>query len=402
MRFNTFVSSPADIKAALQAINVGEVLIEPALLAREGKLSLDDADRLAQTADSNGIRPVLVWDALMPQRQMAATTRALTQRNLRLYSAIRTADPGVAFWLKEQFPDVKIQLLVETGSHNFESLRGWEQTFAGSLERLVLSIELPEEKLIDYCRRLTVNCEVLGVGRILLFYSPRALLSSHVSDVEDGVVLSTDHEEEGGHSSLRTPLNTVVRPQKALDRAFPTLETVHGTFLYLDKDQFILDRLDRLREAGLHMLRLDLRHLSGPNRSAEGIAAICKQFFCDPSRLRQEWPRPTQSPFFKTNRTTAQFSRMKSPLHERRDQSCLAEIIGGDKDHYVVYQALRDFAVSQVECIVLPTGDEEIVQSNVRFRDRDSQPLHRCHADQIIVSDWIKNAVPGSLLKGAH
>lgn len=391
MRFNTYVSSVADIQACAAALNVDEVLIEPASLAREGQMSMEQALELAQTARSHGLRPVLVWDALMPQRVLENVTDSLTESVFQQFDAVRISDPGAAFWLLQQQSAPPIQFIVETGNHNLEALRGWEEALSPQLERFILSIELPEEKLIEFCQQLSVECEVLGAGRILLFYSPRSLIAQH---------LDSDLPTEAESSPSPLHLDAAVRPQKFLNRAFPILETVHGTFMYLDKDQFILDRLDPLRDAGLEMVRIDLRHLSSEGNSATDIQEICAKVISDSSLLRQEWPRPTRAPFFKTNRTTAQFARMKSFLHEERDERCLAEIIGGDNGNYVVYQAIRDFTMDEVESMVLPTGEEVDIPARTVFRDRDGREVRTSQADQILVSGWVKKAASGALLKG--
>ena len=91
---------------------------------------------------------------------------------LSKFPTVRVCDPGAAWWLKTHHPNITLQLTVETGNYNLEALRGWCEIFSDSLERLILSIELPEKKLIEYCQKLPVACEILGVGQILLFYSP--------------------------------------------------------------------------------------------------------------------------------------------------------------------------------------------------------------------------------------
>lgn len=391
MRFNTYVSSTADIQACTAAPNVDEVLIEPASLAREGQISLEQALDLAKAARANNLRSVLVWDALMPQRVLENVIDSLTLNVFAQFDAVRISDPGAAFWLLQQDIAPPIQFIVETGNHNLEALLGWQEALAPKLERFILSIELPEEKLVDFCQRLSVACEVLGAGRILLFYSPRSLIAQHLD-----TALPTDTEP----SPSPLHLDAAVRPQKFLNRAFPTLETVHGTFMYLDKDQFILDRLDQLQDAGLDMVRIDLRHLSSDGNSATNIQEICGKITTNASLLRTNWPRPTRAPFFKNNRTTAQFARMKSFLHEERDERCLAEIIGGDNGNYVVYQAIQDFSIDEVESMVLPTGEEVDIPSRTVFRDRDGREVRTSAADQILVSGWIRKAASGALLKG--
>ena len=400
MQFNTFVSSPADIAAVAQTDQLREVLIEPTLLARTGTLALDAADALAQLARTHGLRPVLVWDALMPERLMQQVVATLRQRDLEMYNAVRVADLGAAFWLRQERPQMPLQLLAETGSHNIEALHGWVQVFAPALERLILSIELPEEKLIAYCRALPVACEALGVGRILLFYSPRSLLANHLTAPSDSSsAVNTDVLTMAEQRATRH-LAAIAHSQKSPRRAFPTVETVHGTMMYLDRDQFILDRLDGLRAGGLHTVRLDLRQLDHHEDAAVGLSTFWQQAQTDPAQLRAQWPNPTRAPFFKTNRSTAQFPHMKSPLHAQRDASCLAEIVAGARDEYVVYQAMRDFPVTQGTSIVLATGEEVAVPPQTTFRDRDGRTVQQAQAGQLLVTDWIKKAVAGSLLKG--
>ncbi|HEY9299093.1 MAG TPA: U32 family peptidase, partial [Phormidium sp.] len=177
MLFNTFISSIPDLERCINAPNLQEVLLEPTLLARQGKLTENQVQTLAGEALQRGLRPVLVWDILMPERVMNDVCEALKSWDFSQFAAIRVADPGVAYWLKIHFPKMPLQLIVETGNHNIESLLGWCEIFDETLERLILSIELPEEKLIEYCQKLPVACELLGIGQILLFYSPRSLLA---------------------------------------------------------------------------------------------------------------------------------------------------------------------------------------------------------------------------------
>ena len=79
----------------------------------------------------------------------------------------------------------------------------------------------------------------------MLFYSPRSLLSPHLLDSD---------------SEKKLPLQTTVSSEDSNNRRFSTLETAHGTFMFSDKDQFILDKLEGLEQSGLHTVCLDLRH----------------------------------------------------------------------------------------------------------------------------------------------
>ena len=389
MQFNTFISSVSDLERCVHAPNLQEVLLEPLLLARRGRLSLQEVEFLASEAVKYSLHPVLVWDILMPEQIMKEICEKISRYNLDKFSAIRVCDPGAAWWVKTHFPQLKIQLIVETGNHNLEALQGWCEVLSGSLERLVLSIELPEQQLIEYCQKLPAACEILGAGQILLFYSPRSLLSKHLS--------------VGGSEEIRY-LETTVASEESQNRPFPTLETVHGTLMFLDKDQFILDRLASLEKAGLQMVRLDLRHLSQDGNIAINIDQICRQILDNPAALRTQWPRPTRAPFFKANRTTSIFHRMKSKakLAAYRNEIGLAEIVAVESKTSVIFYALQPFELSQINNLILPTGEERELPTDLEFRNLNGEAITRCDREQILITHWFKKAMPGSLLLGGR
>ncbi len=387
MQFNTFVTAIADLDACVAAPGIREVLLEPRLMARQGGLSPEETQTLAIAARHRGLSPVLVWDILMTESVMQGIGDRLQTWDLSLFDAIRVCDIGAAAWVQHHRPQMPIHLIAETGNHNLEALQGWCELLGASLNRLVLSIELPEANLIHYCQQLPVECEVLGAGPILLFYSPRSLLAAHVSGDDD----PDEHT-----------LTAQVAFEDTPQRQFPTYETPHGTLMFLDKDQFILDRLTNLAAAGLARVRLDLRHLSHTGEAATGIAALCTQLQTDPSQLRKTWPRPIQAPFFNANRTTALFPRLKAKakLTAYRNQNCLAEVIAGESGQYAVWQVLQSFTRSQIDCLRIPTGEALPIPPNLTFRTLTSEAPTTLEPDQILITDWIKKAVPGSLLMG--
>ena len=381
MQFNTFVQSVTDLDPCVKAPNLSEVLLEPVGFTRQGQRSGEQVQALARQAKQRGLQTVLVWDILTPERIMPGLIQQLSGWDLTVFDAIRVCDPGVAWWVKHHLPELPIQLIVETGNHNLEALQGWCELFGNTLNRLILSIELPEQKLVEYCQTLPVPCEILGVGPILLFYSPRLLLSPQLSEQNrevSGALAATIQSEDSGN------------------RPFPVLETDQGTQMFLDKDQFILDQLETLTQAGLQTLRLDLRHL----KNTVEIDQICQQILSDPISLKASWPRPTRSPFFKVNRTTSIFSRIKSKpkLSQQRHQQALAEILTGKNGEYVVFHSLRSFDISQAQYLALTTGQDLELPSDLEFRNLDGNLLETCEPEQIFLTNWIKNAMPGSLL----
>lgn len=386
MNFNTFVSSIEDLDRCAAVTSVTEVLIEPTLLAMQGHLSEREAAHLAHSAHERGLRPVLVWDIQLPERTMQLILPRLETWDWSAYAAVRVADVGAAWWLHTHQPHVSMQLLVETGSHNMHALEGWCQLFEHTLERLILSIELPEERLLEYSQTLPVACEVMGVGRILLFNSPRSLLAHHIQ----------------GEKGIEQHIAATIASEKSNNRPFPLLETPHGTLMFLDKDQFILDRLLDLERAGFGWVRLDLRHLSSAPHACESLEDVCTQMKQEPIQLRKEWPRKTRAPFFKTNRTTAQFVKMKSKTHAKRDHSCIAEVIAIHNGDCIIGRSIRPFRTDRPISIQLPTGEERPLDSTCTFQLVDAQKPTWIDADQVFLMDWQKKTCTGALLHQAR
>jgi putative protease len=220
-----------------------------------------------------------------------------------------------------------------------------------------------------------------------LFYSPRSLLAQH---------LSVNSSEEIRY------IETTVASEETQNRPFPTLETVHGTLMFLDKDQFILDQLYSLEKAGLQTVRLDLRHLSQADNVAVNIDKICQQILENPTTLKTQWPKPIRAPFFKANRTTSIFHRMKSKakLSEYRHEIGLAEIVAVESKIAVIFYALQPFNFSQIHALILPTGEERELPEELEFRNLKGEVITKCDGEQILITNWFKKAMPGAVLLG--
>ena len=381
MHFVTYANCPEDISELSRSSTVKEVLLEPVELSFEGRVSLEQVVALAKFARESGLAPVLVWDILMCEEQASELFAAISEIDLGLFSSVRVRDLGAAQYLLEHNPNTPIQLLVEADNHNLDGLLGWCEYFGTQLDRLVLSIELPEAKLIEYCEKLPVDCEVLGAGRIELFYTPRGLLSMNFESSTRWIEVTASAQDSG-------------------QRPFPILETEHGTKMFLDKDQFILDKLDALEAAGIAAIRIDAKHLteetSNEARAAQGVRQLCNSCRSD-ADSRKRWPRKTLAPFFKTNKTTARFAKLKSPLHVMRDESCLAQLLYGEKGNYLVFYSLRNFDVNEAATLVLTTGEAIGVEA-LGICDPAGQTVSRVEANKVFTSPWVRKASTGALL----
>ena len=379
MQFNTFVSSTADIDACARTSSVREVLIETKALAREGRLTTSQAVELATYARLKNLSPVLVWDILMTEEEFAVCSQTVRSLPLNTFDAVRVQCMGAARFVKEHLPLTPIQLIAETANCNLPTLQLWTRILGAQLVRIILSIQLPGEKIAEYVRALPVPCEVLGAGRILLFYSRRNLLAKHFGDLDESwreVLAETD---------------------RSGNRPYPVIDNVHGTFMYLDKDQYIFHKTADLEDAQPAFLRIDLRHLSEFPESAHDIERIAVSATEQPETLRTSWPRPTIAPFFKSNLTTKQFKRLKSEVQINRDESCVAEVVGAERENHCVMRAMQAFSLPATFNIMDPSGAVVPCEFTSVKRINGTETT-TVEADEVVITPWFKRVSPGALL----
>jgi putative protease len=374
MQLVTFVQSLNDIQECQQASLVRDVLVEPRDISRLGCLSLAQACELAKHAREAGLRPILVWDVLMTEWVYKRVIGKLEQVPFESFHAIRVADLGAANWVCENTTR-PIHLMVEAGSHNTRALDGWLRHFGDRLERLVVSHELPEASLAAMVDSLPVEFEILGAGRIELFYSPRPLLSKNFEFDQD-MKIEVTSASENSHN-----------------RQFPTIETAHGTMMFLDRDRFVLNRWKILEKLGISATRVDLRHLSPKGHSCVGLAALSRSLEIGEEIL---WPVPSGAPFKHSNNTTRQFNRLRPRLALERGD-CVAQVIACESERFTVFRAFRRCSLDSRLRVAIPTG-EELFLGSMKFQDVQRRPIESCENDQVFVSPWIRKAGPGSLL----
>lgn len=382
MKFTTFVTSKDDITECAKAAALEEVLIEPATLSREGRLTIAEAEELARDATAQNLAPVLVWDILMTNDEFARKCEVVRGMNARNFSAIRTQCPGAAAWVREHLPEMKLHIILENSNHNLPALKRWVADLHP--ERVVLSTQIPEDRLIQICKELDTKCEILGAGKILLFYSKRKLLQANFGETDDAADASWIYADSASEESSSRP--------------FPTIENEHGTFMYLNKDHFILDSLSRLRDGGMHTVRIDLRDLQEKTHSARGIADLIERVVEEAPGLDAGWGRPTSAPFFKRNRTDKQAARMKPLTRLLRDENCLAEVVSVEREEVIGLFTLRDFSTESNQFAFVASDGREIPVQIDSFSDLSGNPLSQCIAHRLVRCPWLKGVRPGSLL----
>jgi len=288
----------------LEQTSIKEVIVSHHELSRMGELTHDEVLTLASQAKEAGFKLVLEWDILMTQDIFESAVRAFERIPNHLFSSIRVQDPGAVEYILQK-TKIPIQLIVETGHHNFMALRSWEKYLGPRLERLVVSTEISKDKLIIYKNKLQTPLELLGLGRLLIFYSPRKLLSP----------LSSDEMTDWECNSEESP-----------HKGFPLVENNHGTFMFYPKHHCLLDRLV---DIPVDYLRVDLRN----NISKEiwPLLGIQNSF----EKIKMLYGKDLIRGYFQVNKSDVQFKKLKNKFRQERQDSFIAEILESSKGQHL-------------------------------------------------------------------
>ncbi len=296
-----------------------EVILAPSLLSRFGSLNLDDFFTLAKLAKNNKLKTICEWDILLDERQFQKVRLEIQRHSFAEIDEFRVQDMGVLGYVFKNF-NQKIQYIAESSNHNMNSLIAIENYLGQRLDRMILSIELPIDKLQEYSKRLSVPTEVLAFGRIQLFYGPRKLL--------DPLFPKKNKKDNG-------PIEMEAHSQESPHRGFPVIQNSHGTFMMNPKDHCIIENSKELLASGIAYLRLDLR-FDDSFQSLPLLLSIMKNPSVDlMNQLRELNPRPLIRGFFRVNKTDHQFVKLKNHRIQRRDPYFVGEVLDVKKKSFI-------------------------------------------------------------------
>ena len=305
-----------------QIKNIGEefrtdfdLIVAPLQLSRFGRLSLSECNHAIEECNKLKIPVFLEWDILMTETVFRNALISLKNIELDKVSAIRVQDIGAYNYLIDHV-NTKIHLILESGNHNLLSIQTWEKVGCEKLDRLVLGIELPKEIIKKYSCALKTPIELQDLGKILLFYTPRSLLAKPLNSKNDFIITNASSEE--------TP-----------HKGFKVLENIHGTFMFLPKDQFLMDVSDDLIETGISHIRLDHRHLEG-EISLLDIALLVRE------NSEQRWINFKNQysgkfirGYFNVNRSDAIFPKLKNSRIIKKHDHYIGKVVDVKKDEYL-------------------------------------------------------------------
>jgi putative protease len=296
-------------------IGLNEVILGPKDLSRFGTLSIEDTNELVNLAHELKIKAVVEFDILITENNFKATMAIFNQLNFKAIYAIRVQDQGVLHYIFNN-TDLKLQFIAETANHNLASLKRYENLLGDRLDRVVLSIELTHDKIKIYKNALKTNVEFLVLGRILLFYTPRNLLTPLTDSMlsYNNSLIATGESEESPH------------------KGFPLIENKHGTFMFHIKHQYLLDFMDDLDVVDYK--RVDLRFDADFNLIEDISKVYCKKL--DAKEFKALYPFDTIRGFFKVNKSNVLFKKLKNQRVQRKDDNYIGEVIHAQKPNHLI------------------------------------------------------------------
>ncbi len=279
MIYTASVDSREHIEWASE-LGIREVVVSIKEFSREGGLAWESALELANECRLKEIEPVLLVDRLIEERDF---DRIIQTLEIADDYKLRVQDIGLANWLHER--KRKFQLLLDVGNANTKGILRWKGYFCDSVERFVLNNEIPEEHLLPILSDLGGESELLGLGPVMIYYSPRKLFAYQGIEKKEENVVS----DETGQKTFRCK------------------ETDSGFVMYYSKELCLLPYCDELNIANLGAMRLDFR--TWDNERFKSVKAYLNKAI-NYDDFKKAWPESLLHGYYKTNKSDSVFEHL--------------------------------------------------------------------------------------------
>lgn len=379
MKLTTFAQSLNDLNV-IKAQGLDEVILGHQDFSRFGKLKDEEFFSFSKRARELGLRVIFEWDILMTENTFVRLAQEIMPF-LPVIDSLRVQDAGALEW-GFRHTDKPLQFIAENGNHNLVGLQGWITHVEGRMERIALSIEIPKTILEEYVKVLGVPCELLGLGRILLFYTPRQLL--------------TPLSEE--KHAFNETLSAIGESEESPHKGFPIVENRHGTFMFHLKDFCLVDYAHELKSMGLSYFRVDLRW-SEFSRLHE-LHLLVESFEENKfAAFKESYPQDLMRGFYLVNKTDVLFPKLKNHRLQKREGDYVGEIIEAEtSSHLAIFiKNPKGLRKSDKLKIIHPKGEifESLIYSlkNLSLEEVDHIPANQTALIQFIGGVWVKSHV---------
>ncbi len=298
-----------------------EFILEHAQLSRFGQMDTSQINHAAALLKDSGFNVSLEWDILMSETLFDKKIDVLKAIDLSHFDSIRAQDPGAIEFVLNHL-ECHLSLILETGNHNLVGIKNWIAHCQGRVDRVILSVELDKKTLSHYSQNLETPVEFLGLGRILIFYTPRNLLSA---------LLPEDDEKKKVRLISNEFLTATGESEESPHKGFPLVENRHGTFMFHIKRLNLLDSLKDLEDCGISFVRVDTRF-----DEKNHLDLILKTFESkDASEFKAAYGFDSIRGYFNINKTDVLFKKLKNSRLQRKDESYIGEVLETNKGNYM-------------------------------------------------------------------
>lgn len=379
MKLTTYAQTLHDLNL-MKDQGLDEVILGHQEYSRFGKLSTEDFATFAKRAQELGLRVIFEWDILMTENSFRTLVSKI-DNFLPLVDVLRLQDPGALEW-SFNHTSKPLQFIAENGNHNLEALKGWIEHVKGRMERIVLSIELPKTKIEEYVKELGAPCELLGLGRILLFYTPRMLLTPLVEEKQ----------------SYNETLTAVGESEESPHKGFPIVENRHGTFMFHIKDFCVLEFFQELKAAGLEALRLDLRW--SDFGQLKEISALAREF--DEAKFesfKEHYPQDLMRGYYLVNKTDVLFPKLKNSRLQNREGDYIGEVIEAEKGSHLAILVKNPKGLRKTDQLKFVHPKGKVIEAqifslkNLALEEVDFIEPQRTALIQFVGGIWVKSHV---------
>ena len=284
-----------------------ELLFSLKSLSRFGKLELNDLEEAYKEVHPE-FKCHLEWDILMEQSQFLNCVKLIQNLNLSFFKSIRVQDPGAVQWLFSH-TSIPIQLILETAHHNERSVLVWLKLLGKRVQRVIFSHEVPFEKMRKWNLPEELEKELLIVGKVLLFYTPRKLLAP----------LSQDED-------MKEAIEAIANSEESPHKGFSLLENKHGTFMFHPRFQYLLGDQALKSSTWLTHGRIDNRQIKNSDWMRLYLSSLKKKNIVYES-LRESFPYSSFKGFFKANKSDVLFKKLKNQRLLKSDEHYVGEVV---------------------------------------------------------------------------
>ncbi len=354
-------------------IPINEVLLQTRTFSRFGEIDDKDIDDCIFQLQSKGKKIVLAWDILLKDKNFKELENGFRRLSEQI-NTVRFLDPGVGRFLSQRFPDCRLQLSLEHGSHNKTAILGWSQVFGQRLERVILSNQIPISTIESITKIPNVKFEMLGIGRIEIFYSARHLLGNnhqnHASFTKHSIVASDD------------------RP----NQLSPVFENEHGTIMFYDKELFIMDDLDIIEKAGIDHLRLEFYK----DKQYQIVKKTAMRGDWT-DQLKKSLDIKTTKGFFKSNQTHKLFTFLTNRYITDNQKNSFGIVIEAVKNKFTLIETAKYLTLPISVNFSSPEGKKVNYIIN-KVKDLKGKCYTKSAPAGVYLLPWIKYIVPTSIL----